>query len=81
MKANEAPEKIYLFPDDNDEFWYKPEEFKTLPPKRVEYIRKDALLEWVEKMEQSALKDIADGKPVKGSLTTWRRIAVKIESM
>lgn len=42
------PDKICIFPDDNDEFWYKPEEWETPPPKRVEYLRKDALLEWAK---------------------------------
>jgi len=42
----EAPDKIYIF-QDGDEHWYKSEEWETPPPNRVEYIRKDALLEWV----------------------------------
>ena len=43
-----APDKIYIF-EDGDELWYKPEEWgKTPPPNRVEYIRKDALLEWLK---------------------------------
>lgn len=42
-----TPDKIYIFKD-GDELWYKPEEWETPPPGRVEYIRKDALLQWVE---------------------------------
>ena len=41
------PDKIYIFKD-GDELWYKPEEWETPPPGRVEYIRKDALLEWLK---------------------------------
>ena len=39
------PDKIYTFQDDEDRYWYKPEEWETPPLTRVEYIRKDALLE------------------------------------
>ena len=42
-----TPDKIYIFKD-GDELWYKPEEWETPPPGRVEYIRKDALLEWLK---------------------------------
>lgn len=47
----------------------------------IEFIRKDVLLAWVEKMEQAALKDFVDGKSLNGKLATLRIIAVKIESM
>ena len=47
-----APDKIYIF-QDGDEHWYKPEEWETPPSNRIEYTRKDALLEWAkEKQEQ-----------------------------
>ena len=42
-----APDKIYIF-QDGDELWYKPEEWETPPPGRVEYIRKDAMLEFAQ---------------------------------
>ena len=69
------PDKIYVPP-----FSIQIHE-KPFTDEDIEYIRKDVLLAWVERMEQAALKDIADGKPVKGNLTTWRRIAIKIKSM
>lgn len=69
------PDKIYVPP-------FSTQVHETpLTNEDIEFIRKDVLLAWVEKMEQAALKDIEDGKPVKGNLTTWRRIAIKIESM
>ena len=37
-----APDKIFIF-QDGDEHWYKPEEWETPPPNRVEYIRNDSL--------------------------------------
>ena len=69
------PDKIYV-PQFSTQVHERP-----FSDEDVEYIRKDVLLAWVERMETAALKDIADGKPVKGNLTTWRRIAVKIKSM
>lgn len=47
------PDKIYTFQDDGDRYWYKPEEWETPPLTRVEYIRKDALLEWAEEMKDA----------------------------
>jgi hypothetical protein len=50
MKANEAPEKIYL---DEDESWHL-----TNPNgDSVEYIRKDAFIEKAEEFIYSALND------------------------
>jgi hypothetical protein len=46
------PDKIYIF-QDGDEHWYKPEEWETPPPNRVEYIRKDALLEWLNEYKDN----------------------------
>lgn len=43
-----TPDKIYIFQDDGDRYWYKPEEWETPPLTRVEYIRRDALLEWID---------------------------------
>ena len=41
-----APDKIYIF-QDGDDLWYRPEEWKTPPINRVEYIRADlAELTW-----------------------------------
>ena len=51
-----APDKIYIF-QDGDEHWYKPEEWETPPSNRIEYTRKDALLEWAkEKQEQMKIE-------------------------
>ena len=50
-----TPDKIYIFQDE-DELWYKPEEWKTRPPGSVEYIRKDALLEWAKEKYNKAYK-------------------------
>lgn len=48
-----TPDKIYIF-EDGDELWYKPEEWgETPPPNRVEYIRKDALLEWLNECKDN----------------------------
>lgn len=46
------PDKIYTFQDDGDRYWYKPEEWETPPLTRVEYIRKDALLEWASRLKE-----------------------------
>lgn len=73
-----APDKICIFPDDNDEFWYKPEEWKTTPPKRVEYLRKDALLEWAKKRKAG----LSSGESfVAGERKMLKEIIDKIESL
>ena len=44
-----TPDRIYIFYD-GDERWYDVKEWegRTPPPANVEYIRKDAILEWAE---------------------------------
>lgn len=52
----ETPNSIYIFTD-GDERWYDVKEWegRTPPPANVEYIRKDALMEWVnKKLQESA---------------------------
>jgi len=51
-----ASDKIYTFQDDGDRYWYKPEEWETPPLTRVEYIRKDALLEWAKEKKKQLLE-------------------------
>lgn len=50
-----ALDKIYIFLDGDIE-WYKPGDWETPPPNRVEYIRKDALLEWLEALKAHSLE-------------------------
>lgn len=58
------PDKIYTFQDDGDRYWYKPEEWETPPLTRVEYIRKDALLEWArEKKKQLLEQELTNDEP------------------
>ena len=51
----ETPDSIYIFTD-GDERWYDVKEWegRTPPPANVEYIRKDALLEWANKQKEEA---------------------------
>ena len=46
-----APDKIVIFPDDYPTLWYMPDGWETVPSGNVEYIRKDALLEWLSDMK------------------------------
>lgn len=43
-----APDKIYIFLD-GDESWYTEKDYISQPPTSVQYIRKDALIEWLER--------------------------------
>lgn len=54
------PDKIYTFQDDGDRYWYKPEEWETPPLTRVEYIRKDALLEWAKEQKKDCERVIRE---------------------
>ena len=53
----ETPDCIYIFTD-GDERWYDVKEWegRTPPPANVEYIRKDAILEWAEKKKNDVKK-------------------------
>lgn len=42
-----APDKLYIF-EDGDKEWYSPEGWDTPPPGKIEYIRKDAIMEILE---------------------------------
>ena len=75
------PDKIYIFKD-GDELWYKPEEWETPPPGRVEYIRKDALLEWVKACYKATENDNLLSDIFKqGALYELHRVILKIESL
>ena len=62
----ETPDSIYIFTD-GDERWYDVKEWegRTPPPANVEYIRKDALLEWAKEKKaellDEELTDVAAG--------------------
>lgn len=72
------PDKIYTFQDDGDRYWYKPEEWETPPLTRVEYIRKDALLEWAKKEMEEWSSESNTAQGVKMGLTL---VIDKIESL
>ena len=74
----EAPDKIYIF-QDGDEHWYKPEEWETPPSNRVEYIRKDALLEWAKKNNKRI--DTEDGDYSLGYVSAMIDLIEKINAM
>lgn len=68
-----APDKIYIN-------GYSA--FATEPVKDgIEYIRKDALLEWAEQQEKQALEELENGLPLNGKLSAFRRVVEKIESI
>ena len=71
-----APDKIYIF-QDGDELWYNSKDWNTPPPGRVEYIRKDALLEWVK--EQASFTEKLNGKGA--MLKAWDSLIDKIKSL
>lgn len=73
-----APDKIYIF-QDGDDFWYKPEDWKTPPPHRVEYIRKDALLEWAKEKNERIGTD--EGDYSLGYISAMLELIFKIESL
>lgn len=73
-----VPDKIYIF-QDGDELWYKPEEWETPPTNRVEYIRKDTLLEWANDnlLECETSNDDADY----GRIDAYKKLIDKINSL
>ena len=71
------PDKIYTFQDDGDRYWYKPEEWETPPLTRVEYIRKDALLDWAK--EQASITEKLNGKGA--MLKAWDTLIGKLNSI
>lgn len=72
------PNKIYTFQDDGDRYWYKPEEWETPPLTRVEYIRKDALLTFLNERR----KGLSSGDSfVAGERKMLKEIIEKIESL
>lgn len=73
------PDKIYTFQDDGDRYWYKPEEWETPPLTRVEYIRKDALLEWAKKKNKRI--DTEDGDYSLGYVSAMIDLIDKINAM
>jgi hypothetical protein len=75
-----TPDKIYIFQDDGDRYWYKPKEWETPPLTRVEYIRKDALLEWAKKELESAEFTNFD-EFGRGEVITWNHVLDKLNSM
>ena len=79
-----APDKIYIF-QDGDNIWYKPGEWETPPPGRVEYIRKDALLEWlkmaVECYSHPDTVNVVDTIRCEGKKWTFQDVIKKIESL
>lgn len=80
-----APDKIYIF-QDGDELWYKPEEWgDTPPPNRVEYIRKDDLLEWAKeqkaRLKQGYKKDWKNDDTLNGGKLMLDKLIDKLSSM
>lgn len=84
------PDKIYTFQDDGDRYWYKPEEWETPPLTRVEYIRKDALLEWLKNEYETISWYYEKMKHVTGSIgdtsssgkaEAYKKVIEKIESL
>lgn len=77
------PDKIYTFQDDGDRYWYKPEEWETPPLTRVEYIRKDVLLEWAKayKEEADASTRGRTDNPSWGESTAMKNLIEKINSL
>lgn len=79
-----APDKIYIFQDGDIE-WYKPEDWEIPPPNRVEYIRKDALLEYLQKeYEASKWFYEAHAKPGElhiGKCEAYKQVIEKIKSL
>ena len=73
-----APDKIYIF-QDGDELWYKPEEWETPPSNRVEYIRKDSLLELAKKNNKRI--DTEEGDYSLGYVSAMIDLIEKIESL
>ena len=69
-----TPDKIYIF-EDGDEQWYDVKEWegRTPPPMNVEYIRKDALVEWAKQKQYESLTIVADN--------FWQEVIDKINSL
>lgn len=79
-----TPDKIYVaevtFPDMID--WDgSPINTRRIDETDIEYIRKDALLEWAEEQEKQALEDLEAGLPIDGKLSAFHRVVEKIESL
>ena len=61
MKANEAPEKIYIHPDIGGREFLRPWLHRPANNESVEYVRKDAFIEKACEFLKSYRQEIYDG--------------------